>query len=100
MVTRPQGQPAGQRYHECEYRVKPPPGTEEISCDVCGFGIDRDRTQETEQVVITYTVTGTVYFDPNPAHIDMYVIGTVPAGLNCPFCGSNRYQDGGKRGSL
>jgi hypothetical protein len=87
-------------YLRREFTVRPAPGTEEIACDVCRFGIEDDRTEASEQSVFNYTTTGTVWNDRDISKIDVEVKSHIPAGLNCPFCGSNRYKDGGKRGSL
>lgn len=88
------------------YDSVPPLDDEDRPCDVCGFGIEVDRTTETDRVIVSYTVTGTVWHEadvPGPRdvrNIDKTVKDVIPAWTNCPLCGSNRWQSGGKRGSL
>jgi DNA-directed RNA polymerase subunit RPC12/RpoP len=86
-------------YRTTQYRTTPPEDDEEIRCDVCGFGIEGDTTTTTPQTIIQYVREGTVWHHSDPAQVNVKVTVTVPPYTNCPLCGSNRYRDGGRRGT-
>ena len=87
-------------YRVKTYDVQPPFDLEEIRCDVCGFGIIDAETEEGETSDMPLVTTGTIYHDPDVTKIDKVVVSVLPVGINCPFCFSNRFRTGGRRGSL
>lgn len=87
-------------YRTRTYDAVPPPELDEVQCSVCGAGIEEDKTTETEQTIINYVTEGTVWHATDPTQVDVKVTVTIPPWTNCWFCGSNRWRNGGKRGSL
>lgn len=87
-------------YTTHHYDSIPPSDDSEVRCDVCGAGLELEKIIETDRVIVTYKVTGSVWHDRDISKIDKVVIDEIPSNTNCYLCGSNMFQSGGRRGSL
>lgn len=70
-----------------------------ISCEVCGYPLDDERTQEVDRFgAMTQVTTGTVYAPEVGSGVegfaqkDKQTVTNISAYRGCPFCGSGNFR--------